>query len=104
MNGIKQKNKINIEKHGVAFENATAVFDGFHITAEDARKDYGETRFYTMGTLGEERRVVLVAYTYRDKKIRIISARKTNLREQKIFYQYRQIHLEEKTQWIKIEA
>ena len=98
------KNKINIEKHGVAFENAASIFDGFHITVEDTRKDYGEQRYYTMGTLGEQDRVVLVAHTHRDKKVRVISLRKANQREQKIFYHYRQTHLEEREQWISIEA
>lgn len=83
-----EKNKTNIAKHGVSFEDAPSVFKEFHITVDDERKDYGEKRFYTMGILGDKKRVVIIAHTDRKNKIRIISMRKANIREQKIFYDY----------------
>lgn len=62
------------------------VFEGDVITVSDQRKDYGEPRFATLGVL--HGRVVFVAHTVRTGKVRIISMRKANEREQK-FYQER---------------
>ena len=80
-----KKSKSNQLKHGISFDDAFKVFDDFHITAIDHRKDYGEPRYCTMGFLGNTKRIVLVAHTQRNGKIRIISMRKANKREQKIF-------------------
>jgi len=83
-----KKSKSNQLKHGISFDKAPKVFDDFHITAIDQRKDYGETRSCTMGFLDSTKRIVLVAHTQRHGKIRIISMRKANKREQKIFNNY----------------
>jgi uncharacterized DUF497 family protein len=80
------KNKMNIEKHGLSFEAAPFVFGGFYLSRPDDRKDYGEKRYCGMGTLGPDGRVVIIAYTMRGKRIRLISMRKANKREQNIFY------------------
>jgi len=77
------KSRINLEKHGLAFEDAEDVFEGDVITVVDRRKDYGEPRFATLGTL--HGRVVFVAHTMRSGRVRIISMRKANEREQKIY-------------------
>ena len=64
----------NYRKHGVHFADAVGVFeDDRAITIEDASTS--EERFKTLGTdfLG---RVVVVAYTYRGDRLRLISARK----------------------------
>ena len=45
-----EKARKNLEKHGVRFEIAAAVFiDPNHITAIDDRFDYGEERCITLG-------------------------------------------------------
>lgn len=77
------KSQANLEKHGLAFEDAEAVFESDVITVADHRKDYGEPRFASLGTL--RGRVVFVAHTARAGKVRIISMRKANEREQKIY-------------------
>jgi uncharacterized DUF497 family protein len=84
----KRKDEANFKKHGFHFESAALVFSSAYITQEDTRKNYGERRFLSMGTLGRNGRVVIVAYTYRGSKLRIISMRKANRREQNIFYNY----------------
>ena len=72
----------NIAKHGVPFEYAAHVFDGpFRLDSDDQRRDYGEARRLTLGTI--DRRLYVVAYTQRGKVIRLISARKPNEREQR---------------------
>ena len=63
--------------------DAGEIFEGPHLTMEDDRRDYGETRNLTVGFL--EDRMVIVAWTPRGEVTRIISMRKTNEREQKTY-------------------
>lgn len=72
----------NIAKHGVPFDYAARVFlDQHRLDSEDHRRDYSEDRRLTLGAV--EGRLYAVAYTVRDKIIRLISARKANEREQR---------------------
>lgn len=81
----QQKNNTNFEKHGLRFEDVSLVFDGCTVTFEDDRNDYGEVRYITLGEL--EKRVVILVHTIRGTRIRIISMRKANEREKKIYYE-----------------
>ncbi len=45
----EEKSKINLAKHGIAFENATFIFLGITLSVEDDREDYGEIRIKTTG-------------------------------------------------------
>lgn len=77
-----EKAQTNVEKHGVRFEVAAAVFlDPSRITATDDRFDYGEERLVTLGRTHDG--ILVVVTTERDhgQTIRIISARKANKRE-----------------------
>ena len=78
-----EKNRNNLSARGLSFEDAERVFAGPCVTFEDARQDYGEQRLITFGLL--EGRLVVVAHTPRGEKTRIISMRKGNDREQKIY-------------------
>lgn len=64
---------------------ADQVFEALHITFEDVRFDFGETRFLTFGLLRD--RMVVLAWTPRGDAIRITSMRKANEREQKRYRQ-----------------
>lgn len=75
------KKQINYEKHGLSFEDAALVFEGATITGRDDRKDYGEARWITYGTI--DGRMVVIAHTKRSENVRIISMRKANEREEK---------------------
>lgn len=77
------KNRKNAAKHGLSFEDAEEVFSGTCITFEDDRFDYGEERLITLGLLAG--RLVVIAHSPRDEGTRIISMRKGNRREQKIY-------------------
>jgi uncharacterized DUF497 family protein len=77
------KNRSNFAKHGFDFEDARLVFEGFCFTFEDRRFQYGETRLITIGLL--EGRAVVIAHSMRSESTRIISMRKANRREQKIY-------------------
>ena len=79
-----KKNQINYEKHGLDFRDAEIVFTGKTISFIDDREDYGEERFITLGEI--QKRLVVVVHTQRDEIRRIISMRKANEREKKIYY------------------
>lgn len=81
----ENKNRLNCEKRGLNFEDANLIFSGEVITFEDDRFDYGEERFITLGTL--KGRVVVIVHTQRGLYIRLISMRKANEREKKIYFQ-----------------
>ena len=62
---------------------AGEVFSGATLTAEDDRRDYGEDRFITVGFLDGS--MVVVVWTPRKVGARIISMRKANDREQRLY-------------------
>ena len=78
-----EKSELNLAKHGLSFEDAEAVFSGPCVTFVDDRFEYRETRLVTLGVL--EGRVVVIVHTPREESTRIISMRKANAREQKIY-------------------
>jgi len=78
------KNKSNIEKHGIDFNDVRQVFDKPVIAKEDERFDYGEKRIIAIGLLLEF--VVVIVYTIRNTVIRIISARLANTNEKQKYY------------------
>jgi uncharacterized DUF497 family protein len=66
----------NIAKHGVDFSEAATVFeDPLSFTIADPDHSVGEQRFVTMG-VSFLQRLVVVAHTDLDERIRIISARR----------------------------
>ena len=73
------KNRANVEKHGISFEEAQRAFDGPVLRRVDDRRDYGEERWLALGLVAND--VCVVAYTMRAGKVRIISARKANRNE-----------------------
>ncbi|MBN2317474.1 MAG: BrnT family toxin [Acidobacteria bacterium] len=69
----------NLEKHGVNFADAATVFyDESAITIQE--DSMSEKRFITLG-MDALARILVVVYTWRGDRIRIISARKANSRE-----------------------
>lgn len=69
----ERKNKQNLRKHGVSFEEAQYVFkDILRIIHEDREHSATEKRYFCTGQLGTG--IVTVRFTYRNKKIRIIGA------------------------------
>ncbi len=73
----------NLKKHDIDFEDALAIFDGITIELPDKRKEYGEPRYRVIGMLEDV--VIVVVYTPRKGQKRIISARKANRYERKIY-------------------
>ena len=78
------KSRSNLAKHGLDFGDAEQVLSGPCVTFLDDRFDYGEKRLVTLGLLAG--RVVVIAHAPRGEEVtRIISMRKANGREQKIY-------------------
>ena len=77
------KNQSNLAKHGLDFADAESVFAGPCITFVDDRFDYGQERFIPLGLLAG--RLVAIAHAQRGETTRIISMRKGNRREEKIY-------------------
>ena len=82
-----QKAALNLQKHGVSFEDAALVFyDHGRIETYDGREDYSEDRWATIGEAYSA--LLYVVYTIRhEETVRLISARKANASERK---QYRE--------------
>lgn len=80
----------NLKKHGVAFEEASTVFDDpFSITIEDDEHSDREERFVTIGR-SDSGRLVVVCHCDREQRIRIIGARTAERYEQRQYEQYKQ--------------
>ena len=75
-----------MQAHGVSFDLAKTVFnDPFAIERLDDREDYGEERFVLIG-MAEGHVLLYVAYTEREERIRIISARGATQHEQDDYF------------------
>ena len=73
----------NFAKHGVSFPEAMGVFgDPLEVTIADPLHSHEEARFISIG-LSEAGRLLIVAYTEREGRIRIISAREAAPRERR---------------------
>lgn len=71
----QRKAAANLKKHGVSFEEAITAFgDPLSLNMPDPDHSEGEQRFIVVGTSARLRRVV-VSYTERPPRTRIISAR-----------------------------
>ena len=79
----RRKNRANLEKHGVSFDEATTVFaDPLAASIPDPDHSEGEERFVTMG-VSARNRLVVVCHTEEGDTVRIISAREANSHERK---------------------
>ena len=69
----EEKNRINLEKHGIDFETAMLVFNDLQrIEIYDVEHSTNEDRYNTIGMVHD---VLFVVYTERNENIRLISAR-----------------------------
>jgi uncharacterized DUF497 family protein len=80
------KAEANFSAHGVSFGLATTVFsDPFAVERLDDREDYGEEHFVMIG-MADGSVLLFVAYTEREERIRIISARSATQNEQEDYF------------------
>ena len=79
----ENKNRLNLKKHGITFEEASTVFfDDNAILFDDPAHSIEEDRFILLG-MSETAKLCVVCHCYResDTVIRIISARQATRRE-----------------------
>jgi uncharacterized DUF497 family protein len=78
-----KKERANVKKHGISFQEATTVFGDPHAaTIPDPDHSHGEPRFVTIG-YSTSNRLVVVSHTEEGENFRIISAREANPLERK---------------------
>lgn len=82
----ENKNQINIRKHKIDFLEASKVFyDPNFIVNEDTRHGYDEARYQVVGNIDTHGIIFVVHAERRDNVIRIISARKANKKEKRLY-------------------
>mgnify|MGYP003346814144 FL=1 len=80
-----KRDKTLLER-GLDFARASEVFARVHFTGQDARVEYAEDRFITVGWL--DKRLIVLVWTPRGEARRIISMRKANDREKALYASY----------------
>ena len=79
------KARENEQKHGVGFLEASEVFDDDHSsTAQDPDHSVDEDRYLIFG-ISKQGRYLVVSYTERGDRIRLISARQMTSRERRAY-------------------
>jgi uncharacterized protein len=79
----EEKAESNAKKHGVSFEEAQTVWeDYFNIEFFDPVHSVEEPRFLIVGE-SEAERLLIVAFTERDNRVRIINARELTPKERR---------------------
>jgi uncharacterized DUF497 family protein len=78
------KAKANFRKHGIAFDDAIAAFEGPRVELFDDDEAYGEERIVLLGEM--KSRVIVIVYNWRGEKRRIISARTATKQERAAYY------------------
>ena len=77
------KRSETFKARGLDMARAADVFADATLTVEDDRQDYGEVRYITIGFLDEV--MVVLVWTRRATAHRIISMRKANERERRLY-------------------
>ena len=77
------KRAATLGARGLDMARAEEVLTGATLTAEDDRRRYGEDRFITIGFL--DGAMVVVVWTPRNGAYRVISMRKANERERRLY-------------------
>jgi hypothetical protein len=81
----ERKADANLRKHDVPFLKGIEVFrDPGRLERPDDSDNYGEDRWVTIGRA--EQTVLSVVFTFRGERIRLISARRANRDEQRIYW------------------
>jgi hypothetical protein len=87
----KKKDKTNLKKHGVSFDEARTVFyDEYAIQFFDPEHSENEDRFLLLGT-SFKLKALVVCHCFREEEtvIRIISARKADKDEEQFYWRKR---------------
>lgn len=82
------KSSKNLRDRGIGFERFADVERDTAVVVEDRRQDYGERRMRVLGHIDGHVHVAVI--TPRGEKIRVISLRRANEREERAYAKERQ--------------
>lgn len=84
-----EKAGANYQKHGVSFTEAMSAFEDFYAieSLDEEHSTAEETRFKMLALVGEK--VLVVVYTMREERYRIISAREAENYERELYERQR---------------
>jgi len=82
------KSADNVRKRGIGFERFAEMDLDRAISVEDTRKDYGEQRLRVLGDINGLLHAAVI--TPRGDRIRVISLRRANRREERAYAKERQ--------------
>ena len=77
------KDEATRRERGIGFERAAEILEGQTIEWPDERREYGEDRIRALGESSSE--VLHVVYTRRGDVVRIISVRRANRKERRLW-------------------
>jgi hypothetical protein len=81
----ENKSRENLKNHKISFGEAITVFnDSFSVTISDPDHSEKEHRFIDIGTSATGR-ILVVVYTEKKGKVRIITCRKATRRERRVY-------------------
>ncbi|MEK7723887.1 MAG: BrnT family toxin [Acidobacteriota bacterium] len=81
----EDKEKSNFRKHRITFAEGESVFyDSYSLTIPDPDHSIEENRFIDIG-ISNKNRLLVVVYTEREDRIRIISVRKATKLEREMY-------------------
>ncbi|MBZ5559954.1 MAG: BrnT family toxin [Acidobacteriia bacterium] len=82
------KSARNLRERGIGFDRFVDMDLERALSIDDTRKDYGEQRLRVLGTIDGKLHVAVV--TPRGERIRVISLRRANKREERAYAKERQ--------------
>ena len=82
----ENKNKANLDRHGITFEDAQRIFEGPTLEKIDDRFDYEEIRIYAIGLVNGLEITVIYAEQNNEER-RIISAWRSEPHERRAYWQ-----------------
>ena len=77
------KHAKTLRERGIGFDDGARIFEGPVVISHDARRKYGEERFRAVGE--SEGDILHVVFTWRGDTVRIISVRRANRKETKVW-------------------
>jgi uncharacterized DUF497 family protein len=80
-----KKNRRNLTRHGIAFEDAIKIFEGPTLEKQDDRFDYGEVRVYAVGVVNAVEITVIYTNVSHIER-RIISAWRAERHEREAYW------------------
>ena len=80
------KNRANLERHGIVFEDACRIFEAPTLEKVDDRFDYGEIRIYAIGLVNGLEITAIYTDQENDER-RIISAWRSEPHERRAYWQ-----------------